>query len=335
MIDLPIASDDTLPEKKTEPDQRGGGSSSGVPPNIRIACGQEDWQQPFAAQEGPYLRVPPDLVFGIDFGDETTRIAAASTHRLSLVGPQIVPTSIGLGERTQAWESQWWFQSQIGQLRTRIRTQETLTIEGRQVNASVLGIRFFAKLRESLDLMISTQKPRVVLNVPSFYTKSEREELTSIVDSAGFKVLDTINDYAAPILAFARMGAKRHGRILSIAIGSKSVSIAVLEHLDGTVKTVAASSDETFGSRIELSRIRDLAASVIHTSAQPLDSIDFVILNGKVIKDRTAKNVLASFFPGKQIAIVNADKASAFGAALHASVIAGLNAIPRLVDLSV
>lgn len=366
MIDRALCSDDDyIPKKETKPDRSRGGSSSGVPPNFRIATEQEDWERPFVASKEPALRVPPDLVFGIDFGDQTTRIAAASAARLALVGPKIVPTSIGVGEGSQAWESKWWFESQIGQLRNRIRNHETLTIDGRELKAHALGVKFFAKLRDSIELM-TRHSPRVVLNVPSFYTQQDREELALVVDSAGFKVLDTINDYASPVLAFARMGEKRNGNILSIAIGSKSLSIAILESLDGTVKTIAANSAATFGScnlvqafgdhwndndfdatseylekikanreifRIEFSRVKDLSESVLDASGRTFDNIGFVILNGKIVTNSTVQQTLATFFPGKRIAIVNPDKASAFGAALHASVIVGLNAIPLLNDI--
>ena len=69
-------SDYPAPKKKTGLRRSTGGGLSGLPPSFRIATGLEDWKNPFKGLEGPSRRSeqPGDL-FGIDFGDETTRIA--------------------------------------------------------------------------------------------------------------------------------------------------------------------------------------------------------------------------------------------------------------------
>src|SRR6202789_2127406 len=96
--DQPMAespSDDPSPKKKTTVRRSKGGGSSGGPPSFRIATGLEVWKHPFSAPEGPSRRrdQPGDL-FGIDFGDETTRIAELNGGNPLLVIPRGIPTRV-------------------------------------------------------------------------------------------------------------------------------------------------------------------------------------------------------------------------------------------------
>lgn len=401
MIDRPNASNEEQvpPKKQTEPRRSSGGDSSGVPPHFKVATDLEDWEQPYSALEDRPLKPPPMFaVFGIDFGDETTRIAGVLPGSLALIGPKIVPTG-AVADQSQGWESHWRHRIAIGSLRSRLRTGTPAILDGQTYAADVLAIRFFAGIRESLLHYTSGKNPRVILNVPSFYTNSEKANLCSVVQAASFEVLGTINDYASPVMSFSRRGFTRFGKILSVSIGSNSLSVAVLDNREGIVRTMAAAADASFGGarlmrevasfwrsesssadeptasmdeefvahaqeqdiaieslsalaanrtgtssesernevkellRDRLTRVRDLADLSCKSCETSLESIDFVLMNGRIINNKLIRLVLASFFPGRKIVALNADKASCFGAALHASVLAGMSALPVLVDL--
>jgi molecular chaperone DnaK (HSP70) len=82
-----------------------------------------------------------------------------------------------------------------------------------------------------------------------------------------------------------------------------------------------------------LSCIADLVKSVLESSQTSLDSIDFVLVNGRPAANKLIRSTIASHFRGKRIVILNANLSSCFGAALHAGVLNGLLELPKLHDI--
>jgi len=77
-----------------------------------------------------------------------------------------------------------------------------------------------------------------------------------------------------------------------------------------------------------LSHIERLIEAVLESSRTNIDSIDFVLLNGRLFGNKLGRSIVASCITGRAVVVLNPDRASCFGAALHASVLAGLQEIP-------
>ena len=88
---------------------------------------------------------------------------------------------------------------------------------------------------------------------------------------------------------------------------------------------------ELLGDR--LSCVRSLIRSVIDSSLMSLDSIDHVLVNGMLATSHLVRSVIASCVPGKNVVILNPERASCFGAIMHARVLAGLKETPNLTDV--
>lgn len=398
-------SEDQAPKKKTDVKRSKGGDSSGMPPSFRIATGLEDWPIPFRAPEG-HGRGRSQLcdVFGIDFGDETTRVAGLNACNPLLVPPKVIPTAVGLFSESLAWEAQQW-RLAPGMLRTRLRSHKAAKYEGRTLEAPQLATEFFRQIYQILGRTMAAQAPKVVLTVPSFYCSAERKELVSVAEAAGFVVLGLINDYAAPALSFARRGPSRSGHLLVIAIGSASCSTAIMKAEQGCLTTKSVAFEANFGGgqliqdvisflmekaccepaaeqsddlrvntcqsslaietlhalanaqecenpfsgpdtittinreelnafiRSRLTCVEHLITTVLASAQTYLESIDYVLLNGRLFANDVVRSIVTSYVPKRRVAVLNADRASSFGAALHASVLAGLQEIPSLSDV--
>lgn len=228
--------DFTPPDPQTDPRLNPGGPGSGVPPRIRTAMGLEDARRP------PRSRLSD--VFGIDFGDETMRLAGLINGMPVLTSPGIFPSIAVLSNFYSPDEEE----HVVSKIRSRLREPGSVTISDTTIELKSLVTQYFENIRTDIAARTSYTEPKLVLTVPAYYCSAERLQLVNCANDAGFRVLGLINDYIAPVYSFVFRRNARSGNMLVVQLGAESCSAAIVSVSRGLIETKIARSFSGIGA---------------------------------------------------------------------------------------
>lgn len=236
-----VDNDYSPPDPLTDPTLSPGGSDSGVPPGTKTAL-----------DLGDERRRPRDEladVFGLDFGETTTRLAGLISGLPVMTQPGIFSSSAYVNDEEQHDESP----RLILNLRTKLRQSLSRATVDPDIEEIVKG--HFEKIRSDIEYGTGFLTPKVVLTVPAYYCSAEREQLVNCATRAGFRVLGLINDYAAVLHAFVHRRSARRGRMLVVTFGADSTSIAIVSASNTLIETRLAHSFSCHGASYILRRL--------------------------------------------------------------------------------
>ncbi len=250
MSQKPDVQELAVPKTRTETLRQRGGGSSGLPPTSKTALGLEGSRNPPAGQ---VLNA-----FGIDFGEEYSRIASLRNGVPFFVPPGVFQSVIEIELPNQVNDSR---RLVISGLRSNLRSQVNSATSNPDVDDLVKTL--FGRVRSYINSMANIPRPKVVLTVPAYYCSEERIQVVRCAELAGLEVIGLINDYAAVVHSFVNGRAARSGTILVLSIGAETVSTAVVKVVGALIETVASMSAPGFGGRYVIDY---LASHLLHKS---------------------------------------------------------------------
>jgi molecular chaperone DnaK (HSP70) len=237
------------PQSQTESSRQQGGAGSGTPPPVKTAVGFEG--RP-SSQEPKIERV-----FGIDFGEETTRIAVLRNGRPFL-------TMAGIFSSEMQIEAADGHENACSQVSMGFRSK-LLKPKYLFPDAEAAVCSFFKNVHRCIANAANSAHPKAVLTVPAYYSSHQRVRLKRCAESCGLQIIGLINDYAAVVLSFVAGRPNRSGTILVLSIGADAVSTAVVKVQGDLIETVCSRSKSGNGGA-------HIADSVANAMLQKFDS---------------------------------------------------------------
>jgi molecular chaperone DnaK (HSP70) len=220
----------------------------------------------------PSSREPKiERVFGIDFGEETTRIAVLRNGKPHFATSGIFPSEVNV-EPTE-WLDDANTPVLMG-LRSKLLKPEYLF-----PHAEAAVCSFFKKVHRCINNAANSAHPKAVLTVPAYYSSHQRVRLKRCAESCGLQIIGLINDHAAVVYSFVAGRPNRSGNILVLSIGADAVSTAVVKVQGSLIETVCSRSKTGIGGAHVVDAVADAMLQKFDNGSKFLDlSLDQLLV---------------------------------------------------------
>ncbi|KAL1123317.1 hypothetical protein AAG570_002403 [Ranatra chinensis] len=219
-----------------------------------------------------------------------------------------------------------------------------------------------AKMRETAEAYLGGKVRDAVITVPAYFTDSQRQATKDAGRIAGLNVLRIINEPTAAALAYGlEKTLKGERNVLIFDIGGGTFDVSILTINEGSLFEVKATAGDShlgeagieidalcdgidFYTKMSRARFEELCSDLFKSTIKPVEqalrdakftksSIHDVVLVGGSTRVPKIQSLLQNFFSGKTLNLsINPDEAVAYGAAVQAAILGGVNS-PAIRDV--
>ncbi|CAL4927186.1 unnamed protein product [Urochloa decumbens] len=166
-------------------------------------------------------------------------------------------------------------------------------IHGLQFSPVEITSAILAKLKDTVLLYQFHHESKVVICVPAFFSKQQKEHIMSAAHSAGLKILQLIDESVAAALSSATV---ENGTVVVFGMGSGSYSIAIL-HVspDTNIEIITQISDPALGGdRFDDVLVDYFVEQIIHLHSVDIHGDKYAMMMMLAEAAEQAKVVLSS-----------------------------------------